>query len=71
MATTTEGTDHGSAGELQAAFATSEPARCHFEAFPPSSKRLILQWIALAKRPETRARRIADAAEDRPVNDPR
>jgi uncharacterized protein YdeI (YjbR/CyaY-like superfamily) len=61
--------------DLQAAFATSEPARCHFEAFPPSSKRLILQWIALAKRPETRARRvaatIADAAENRRANHPR
>ncbi|MCK2239137.1 MULTISPECIES: YdeI family protein [unclassified Crossiella] len=33
-------------------------ARKHFEQFPPSSKRLILDWIAGAKRPETRQRRI-------------
>ena len=26
----------------------------HFQSFPPSSKRRILEWIALAKRPETR-----------------
>ncbi|WP_328644496.1 YdeI/OmpD-associated family protein [Amycolatopsis sp. NBC_00348] len=35
----------------------------HFAAFPPSSKRLILEWIANAKRPETRQRRITTTAE--------
>ncbi|WP_328450001.1 YdeI/OmpD-associated family protein [Amycolatopsis sp. NBC_00438] len=35
----------------------------HFAAFPPSSRRLILEWIAKAKRPETRQRRIATTAE--------
>ncbi len=38
-------------------------AAAHFAAFPPSSKRLILKWIAKAKRPETRQRRIATTAE--------
>ncbi|PRX45014.1 uncharacterized protein YdeI (YjbR/CyaY-like superfamily) [Prauserella shujinwangii] len=38
-------------------------ARRHFDAFPPSSRRLILEWIAAAKRPETRQRRIARTAE--------
>ncbi|SUA79305.1 Uncharacterized protein conserved in bacteria [Nocardia otitidiscaviarum] len=35
----------------------------NFRRFPPSSKRLILEWIASAKRPETRARRIARTVE--------
>lgn len=34
-----------------------------FEAFPPSSKRIILEWIAAAKRPKTRQRRIVETAE--------
>ncbi len=38
-------------------------AATHFAAFPPSSKRLILEWIAKAKRPETRQRRIATTVE--------
>ncbi|MBL0899668.1 MAG: YdeI/OmpD-associated family protein [Reyranella sp.] len=33
-----------------------------FAAFPPSARRGILEWIAAAKRPETRARRIAETA---------
>ncbi|WP_238164226.1 YdeI/OmpD-associated family protein [Kribbella pittospori] len=31
----------------------------HFHAFSPSCRRAILEWITLAKRPETRAGRIA------------
>lgn len=38
-------------------------ARRHFEAFPPSATRLILEWILTAKRPETRERRIARTVE--------
>ena len=34
-------------------------AQLCFEAFPPSTTRAILAWIASAKRPETRARRVA------------
>ncbi|MGF6885631.1 uncharacterized protein YdeI (YjbR/CyaY-like superfamily) [Nocardia sp. GAS34] len=33
-------------------------ARENFHNFPPSAKRLILEWIASAKKPETRHRRI-------------
>jgi uncharacterized protein YdeI (YjbR/CyaY-like superfamily) len=33
------------------------------EAFPHSAKRGILQWIALAKHPPTRAARIAETAQ--------
>jgi uncharacterized protein YdeI (YjbR/CyaY-like superfamily) len=38
-------------------------ARANFERFPPSSRRGILEWIALAKRPETRAARVLETAE--------
>jgi uncharacterized protein YdeI (YjbR/CyaY-like superfamily) len=44
--------------DLQSEFDRNPQAATHFAAFPPSSKRLILEWIALAKRPETRLRRI-------------
>ncbi len=46
--------------DLQRAFTRSKTALKHFTAFPPSSKRLILEWIASAKRPETRSKRIAE-----------
>jgi uncharacterized protein YdeI (YjbR/CyaY-like superfamily) len=46
----------------------NEAARTNFEGFPPSSKRLILEWIATAKRPETRQRRIDRAVELAAVN---
>lgn len=38
-------------------------AHNNFEKFPPSSKRLILEWVATAKRQETRSRRITQAVE--------
>jgi uncharacterized protein YdeI (YjbR/CyaY-like superfamily) len=38
------------------------PARQHFEAFPRSVRRGILEWIEQAKRPETRARRVSETA---------
>lgn len=41
--------------------ATPSAQQC-FDAFPPSSKRAILEWIKQAKRPETRARRINETA---------
>jgi uncharacterized protein YdeI (YjbR/CyaY-like superfamily) len=37
-------------------------AREYFEAFPPSVKKNILTWIADAKKPETRAKRIGETA---------
>lgn len=49
--------------DLQAAFKKSKKAYEHFQAFPPSSRRLILEWIASAKRPETREKRIAETVE--------
>jgi uncharacterized protein YdeI (YjbR/CyaY-like superfamily) len=37
-------------------------ARRHWDAFPPSAKRAILEWIGTAKRPATREKRIAETA---------
>ncbi|MEM8535740.1 MAG: YdeI/OmpD-associated family protein [Chloroflexota bacterium] len=39
------------------------PALQNYEAFPDSAKRDILRWIKLAKKPETRAKRIKEVAE--------
>ena len=49
--------------DFQAALDDRPPATEKFEAFSPSSRREYLEWIADAKRPDTRARRIAQAAE--------
>ena len=38
-------------------------ARANYDAFPPSSKKIILEWIKTAKRPETRRKRIVETAE--------
>lgn len=48
--------------DLAAALAGYDAARGNFEAFPRSVKRGILEWILNAKRPETRAKRIAETA---------
>lgn len=48
--------------DLGAALDAYPAAREYFEAFPRSAKRGILEWIANAKRPDTRARRIAETA---------
>jgi uncharacterized protein YdeI (YjbR/CyaY-like superfamily) len=48
--------------DLAAALAEYPQAAQHFEAFPRSAKRGILEWITLAKRLETRAARIAETA---------
>ena len=49
--------------DLGAALDAVSPARAHFEAFPRSVRRSILEWIVQARRPETRARRVAETAE--------
>lgn len=48
--------------DLAQALAHHDGAAAEFEAFPRSVKRGILEWIAAAKRPETRAMRIAETA---------
>jgi uncharacterized protein YdeI (YjbR/CyaY-like superfamily) len=46
--------------DLQELLDPNDAARRNFHNFPPSSKRLILEWIAKAKRPETRQRRVSE-----------
>jgi uncharacterized protein YdeI (YjbR/CyaY-like superfamily) len=46
-----------------AAIKKNPKAKKAFDAFPPSHKREYLEWIADAKRDETRAKRIAQAVE--------
>ena len=48
--------------DLAAALAGYPDARANFDAFPRSARHAILGWIATAKRPETRAKRIAETA---------
>lgn len=58
--------------DLTRALRSNAKARAHFEAFPPGSRKIILTWIAAAKRPATRAARVAEtvrlAAENRRAN---
>jgi uncharacterized protein YdeI (YjbR/CyaY-like superfamily) len=48
--------------DLAAALAAIESARHHFDAFPPSARRGILEWIAQAKTESTRTKRIDETA---------
>jgi len=48
--------------DLRAALDADPAARANRDAFPRSARRGILEWISTAKRPETRARRIAETA---------
>ena len=58
--------------DLAASLAEDERARGFFERFPDSSKKAALWWIKTAKKPETRAGRIAEtvraAAQNRMAN---
>ncbi|MEM9162673.1 MAG: YdeI/OmpD-associated family protein [Cyanobacteria bacterium P01_F01_bin.4] len=49
-------------GDLQVALDSYPQAAEHFENFPRSIKRGILEWIKMAKREATRAKRIAETA---------
>jgi uncharacterized protein YdeI (YjbR/CyaY-like superfamily) len=48
--------------DLAAAFRKHAGSAARFDAFPRSAKRGILEWIEQAKKPETRARRVAETA---------
>jgi uncharacterized protein YdeI (YjbR/CyaY-like superfamily) len=58
--------------ELAAALDTTPAARERWDGFSPSARKSVLQWIATAKRPETRAKRISEtvrlAAEGKVAN---
>lgn len=49
--------------DLLEALDAHPPARDHYEAFPPSTKRNTLRWIKIAKTASTRAKRIATTTE--------
>jgi len=55
--------------DLAVALAVHPPAASVFEAFPKSVKRAMLEWIAQAKRPETREKRIRDIATRAALNE--
>jgi uncharacterized protein YdeI (YjbR/CyaY-like superfamily) len=50
-------------GDLAAALEARPPAAANFAAFPPSARKMLLGWAAVARRPETRARRVTAIAE--------
>ena len=49
--------------DFASALAEQEAAEAHFAEFSPSCRREYLEWVVDAKRPETRAKRIAQAVE--------
>jgi uncharacterized protein YdeI (YjbR/CyaY-like superfamily) len=49
--------------DLKLLFDKNKTAYKNFQAFPPSSKRIILEWIQNAKRPETREKRVKETVE--------
>lgn len=49
--------------DLVAALDTLPPARSNFDAFPPSTRRGILEWINAAKTTTARAKRLAETAQ--------
>jgi uncharacterized protein YdeI (YjbR/CyaY-like superfamily) len=54
--------------ELGAALDAQSDARRHWDEFPRSTRRAILEWIGSAKRPETVQKRIAETARLAAVN---
>jgi uncharacterized protein YdeI (YjbR/CyaY-like superfamily) len=49
--------------DLQKLLAKNKKAAAYFDAFPPSTKKGILEWILNAKRPETRQKRIEETVK--------
>lgn len=49
--------------DLATALESRPPAAVNFAAFPPSARKAQLEWIAIARRPETRVDRITKVAE--------
>jgi len=49
--------------DLRAALDADPEARRGWDGFPRSARRAALVWLSAAKRPETRAKRVAEAAE--------
>lgn len=49
--------------DLAAALEVRPPAAVNFAGFPPSARKQLLGWVAVARKPETRAGRITTIAE--------
>jgi len=49
--------------DLAAALASRPAAAAYFAAFPPSARKMMLAWVATARRPDTRAARVTEIAE--------
>ena len=54
--------------DLARAFSKNRTAKEYFDAFPRSAKRGILEWIASAKKPETRAKRVEETVSSAEKN---
>ena len=48
--------------DLAAAFDVHPGSREHWESWSPSAQKMILAWIVMAKKPETRAVRVETTA---------
>ena len=48
--------------DLAAAFRRIKGSKAYFNGLSPSARKAILQWVVLAKRPETRLKRIEEIA---------
>jgi uncharacterized protein YdeI (YjbR/CyaY-like superfamily) len=54
--------------DLTAALDANPDARRHWDAFPPSAKKVLLGWITTAKRPATREKRVAETVAKAALN---
>ena len=50
--------------EEEGTFRANKAAWAHWQAQPPGYRKLVLNWVTTAKRPETRAKRLATLIED-------
>ena len=55
--------------DLAAAFEAAPPARANWDAFSRSARMAILYWVIQARRPETRAARVAETARRAAMNE--
>ena len=54
--------------DLAAALAANPAAQQHFAAFAPSARKMLLTWVLGARRPETRAARVAETVRRAALN---
>jgi uncharacterized protein YdeI (YjbR/CyaY-like superfamily) len=52
------------AADEEQSFRRNKAAWSHWESQPPGYRKLVLNWITTAKKPETRAKRLATLIED-------